>query len=207
MSSSVRPANYEPPAPSVDRPRTDGPQNASDGAPKVKSDDRPFRTGRRPPTPFPQVRAVPLWSSPDLYRNHSKFMPTQNRADRLLMNIQPTRPWTLRDRTRALFYWELSATQQGALRSANLILEDEGYLAHDINRGRRLLNMAEKYSPVPDVASDWAPPERAEVFSDAIAAILQVAVDGGFDPEDLVSAALLTQSAVRSHATGAIRRQ
>lgn len=129
---------------------------------------------------------------------------TRIRADRYLMNTEHTSS-TLLDP--APFYWELSADEQRDLHAANLILEDEGYLAHDINRGRHLMDVSDDYVPVPDVASDWQPPQRAETFSDAISAILQVAADAGFDPEDLVSAALFTQGAIRSHSARAIRRE
>ena len=86
-------------------------------------------------------------------------------------------------------------------------MKDEGYLAHDINRGRRLLDLPEGYEPVPDVASNWKAPETIEQISDAIASILQAAVEIGHDPIEVCNAALFTQESVRRHSAAAIRRR
>ncbi|MFN8189285.1 MAG: hypothetical protein U0R78_02405 [Nocardioidaceae bacterium] len=92
------------------------------------------------------------------------------------------------------------------LRAHNRILEDEGYLAHEINRGRRLLDVPEIYEPIPDVAPQRDAPGGIEQLSDAIAAVLQVAVEAGYDPIEVCDAALATQQSVRRHASAAIRR-
>lgn len=95
------------------------------------------------------------------------------------------------------FYWQLPADELKRLRADNSILEDEGYLAHDINWGRRLLDLRADPTSVPDVTDDWAGPPTIEHVSDAISAILQVAVDMGADPEQVCAAALFTHRGVR----------
>jgi hypothetical protein len=104
------------------------------------------------------------------------------------------------------FYWQLTAKERALLRAGNLILEDEGYLAHDINWGRRLLDVRGPYTPVPDVSADWLAPDFLEGFSDAISAVLQVAIEAGLDPEAVCDAALATCGGVRRSAAGSIRR-
>lgn len=105
-----------------------------------------------------------------------------------------------------LFYWQLPASEQARLRAANLIIEDEGYLAHDINWGRLLLDQRPDPASVPDVAASWPRPPTPEYLSDAISAILQVAVEEGLDPDLVAARALCTHRAVRRGAVGAIRR-
>jgi hypothetical protein len=99
--------------------------------------------------------------------------------------------------TRLPFYWEVDDSHLERLRAENSILEDEGYLAHEINRGRRLLDMPDVYVAVPDVRREWEAPDRVERYSDAVAAILQVAFDEGLDPSEVCDAALCTQRSVR----------
>ena len=102
------------------------------------------------------------------------------------------------------FYWELPDGELGRLREGNGILEDEGYLAHDINWGRRLLDLQADPTSVPDVGNNWAGPPTVEHVSDVISAILQVAVDMGLDPEQVCAAALLTHRAVRRGAAESV---
>lgn len=102
------------------------------------------------------------------------------------------------------FYWQLSDQDRALI--DHLILEDEGYLAHDINWGRRMLAVRVRYEPVPDVSPDWVTPQAPEHFSDAVSAILQVAIDAGLDPEAVCASALATCYAARRSATASIRR-
>jgi hypothetical protein len=108
---------------------------------------------------------------------------------------------------RPTFYWELPAVERAKLRLDNTITDDEGYLAHDLNWGRRLVSVTDTdygKDPTPDVPTDWNPPKNQRI-SDAIAAILQVAVDAGLDPEEVCSDAIRTQSGVRAGAAGPAR--
>lgn len=105
-----------------------------------------------------------------------------------------------------LFYWQLAEDEQARLRAGNLIVEDEGYLAHDINWGRRLLMLRPDPASVPAVSATWPGPPTPEHLSDAISAILQVAVEEGLDPELVSQRALFTHRAVRRIAVGAVRR-
>lgn len=102
------------------------------------------------------------------------------------------------------FYWQLSKEDRARL--DHLIVEDEGYLAHDINWGRQMLDVRLRYKPVPDVSPHWVPPQTPEHFSDAISAILQVAIDAGLDPEAVCDASVDTCHAARRSATASIRR-
>lgn len=104
-----------------------------------------------------------------------------------------------------IFYWQLTPKERA--RVDHLIVEDEGYLAHDINWGRLMLDVRLRYKSVPDVSPHWIPPTTPEHFSDAISAILQVAIDAGLDPEAVCDAAIDTCYAARQHAVASIRRK
>lgn len=107
-------------------------------------------------------------------------------------------------------YWQLPEQHQARLQRALKVTDDEGYLAHDINWGRRLVDLADtdyRRDPTPDVDRTWQPPVSFERYSDTIAAVLQVAVEAGLDPTALCEAALATQRGVRAAATEAAHRR
>lgn len=104
------------------------------------------------------------------------------------------------------FYWQLPPSLLEHLRGENVIREEEGYLAHDVNWGRRLLDTPADPSSVPDVSPGWAGPPTPEHVSDAISAILQVAVELGMDPDVVSADALAMHRTIRDWAVGAIRR-
>lgn len=104
---------------------------------------------------------------------------------------------------RTPYYWELTDEEVDMLRRDNLILEDEGYLAHDLRWGRALLDLRLTYEPVPDLDRAWEIPELPERFSDAISAILQVAVSVGLDAASVCDAAQMTQRGTEHYSASA----
>jgi hypothetical protein len=106
----------------------------------------------------------------------------------------------------APFYWEVSLEECARLRRDGSILEDEGYLAHDLVWGRLLVESTLDYIPLRDVDPGCDVPRPREHFSDPIAAILQAAVVAGFDPQEVCAAALATRRGVERHAADAVHR-
>lgn len=109
----------------------------------------------------------------------------------------------------ARFYWELPARERDEARLASL--EDEGYLAHDLNYGRRILEVVYPYEPCAEVMNDSVSGMTPEAISDALAALLQAAAWAGFDPSDMCRRALATRRGVYSMSAAAagdrVRRQ
>lgn len=104
------------------------------------------------------------------------------------------------------FYWQLPAKRLEQLRAQNAIFEEEGYLAHDINWGRRLLDTPADPASVPDVSNTWPGLPTPEHLADAISAILQVAVELEVDPEDVCAQALRMHRLIRRDASRAVQR-
>jgi hypothetical protein len=99
------------------------------------------------------------------------------------------------------FYWELDPAGRAA--AEPYLIEEEGYLANDINWGRRLVNDQHRLESCPDlyVTMPAPSPDDLTVYGDPIAAILQAAVYVGLDPEEVCERALFTQRGVLNHAT------
>ena len=110
---------------------------------------------------------------------------------------EPTPPSATGESPRR-FYWELPHPTRLSLMESGAILEDEGYLAHDLNRGRRLLDLKDTYVSLPDVDPGWQAPS-GQWIADTISTILQVAVAAGLDPVQVCDEALRTQVGVRNY--------
>ena len=102
-------------------------------------------------------------------------------------------------------YWELTPDERLVADDAGFA--EEGFVAIDIDYGRRLLAVPDRYQVWPDVLPRPEHLDGPEPYSDAIAAILQAAVYDGYDAEDLCRAALDTQRNVLSVSTDAARKR
>jgi hypothetical protein len=91
------------------------------------------------------------------------------------------------------FYWELTPDEQQHLVDQGHAFLEEGYLAIDINHGRRLV-------AIPCPWEDWPPVETRhepldlDRYADNIACILQAAQWDGYDLQHVIERALYTQA-------------
>lgn len=88
------------------------------------------------------------------------------------------------------FYWELAPDEQQVLRGERRGLAEEGYLAIDINHGRRLASIPCAWEDWPDVAP--SADSEIERYSDAIACLLHAAATDGHLPDDVIGRAFRT---------------
>jgi hypothetical protein len=130
-------------------------------------------------------------------------------ADEFSVDEGPQAPWRAKPRRAGgpNFYWELEGdARREALEDA---LGEEGYLAADINHGRRMIDLDV------DLTNVWSLPDRIPLdrpgdearedvinrFSDAIGQILSAAEWEGIDPAWLCERAQRSNSLAFSEAT------
>lgn len=124
-------------------------------------------------------------------RTHGHTDPPSESAEVLKADGSPT------------FYWELTGADYAD--AYPVALEDEGYLANDLLTGAKLLGTGEAYEPCPPVVRLPAPEIDTYVYSDAIAAILQVAAWNGQDVEEIAEAAVHRQQSTYEWSADAAR--
>lgn len=105
------------------------------------------------------------------------------------------------------FYWEAVPHEREEARNA--ALEEEGYLANEINWGRALAGYRLEYEVAPHLHVPGPEPTVDEIlaYTDPIAALLQAAVYVGFEPEEVLEQALATMQAVYEHSADVARRR
>lgn len=112
------------------------------------------------------------------------------------------------------FYWELDLADRGPARDA--AVEEEGYVANDINWGRALIAHLQVYESVPDLTVPVPEPDLDALeywddgslaYSDPISAILRAAAYVGLDPQDVCDQASFTWEAIYRDSADAARRR
>lgn len=101
------------------------------------------------------------------------------------------------------FYWELVGDEFAVAHEA--ALEDEGYLANDLITGASILAVTERYEACPAEVRLPSPEVESTLYTDAIAAILQVAAWNGHDVGVIADVAIARQQQTYGWSAAAVR--
>lgn len=107
--------------------------------------------------------------------------------------------------TRAEFYWQLEPQERAAQEPYGD--EEEGYLALDLNRGAAIPSTMVHFDTWPEVSDDVERVLPMEAYSDAVAAVLQLAEWHGLDPAIVCEQALRASRSVFAFASEAALRR
>jgi hypothetical protein len=106
------------------------------------------------------------------------------------------------------FYWELPLAERARIDREPLREEEEGWLAYDINWGRRLIACCPGEPPTwPDLDPEPEHGIHTESYSDPIGAILAAAAYVGLSEEEIISDAVARLRSGRRWAEDAVRRR
>ena len=103
------------------------------------------------------------------------------------------------------FYWELDLPEREV--SYLAASAEEGYLANDLIRGTQLLRTPAVYEECPKTVDIIDADTCPEVYTDAIAAILQLCAWNGFDPYEIAERGLHGQASIYDDSCEAARNR